>query len=97
MRRIEPRIWSIVRDKAVRGCGRVSAGKQGHVALQQMLTLDAVVEQGGIQAGAKYLHRTHPSVVTALKNLEQELGFALFDRSGYRLSLTTEGKPFHRA
>lgn len=66
-----------------------------NITLQQMLTLDAVVRAGSIQAGAKCLHKTHPSVVTALKNLEEEAGFALFDRSGYRLALTAEGKTFH--
>lgn len=64
--------------------------------LQQLLTLDAVASEGSVQAGARYLHRTHPSVITALKNLEAELGFALFNRSGYRSVLTAEGNAFHQ-
>lgn len=67
-----------------------------NITLQQMRTLDAVVSQGSIQAGAKSLNKTHPSVITALQNLEAEAGFALFDRSGYRLVLTAEGKTFHQ-
>jgi DNA-binding transcriptional LysR family regulator len=67
-----------------------------HITFQQMLSFDAVVSQGSIQAGAKHLSKTHPSVVTALKKLEDELGFALFDRSGYRSTLTEEGKIFHK-
>jgi len=67
-----------------------------NITLQQMLTLDAVVNEGSVQAGARHLHKTHPSVITALKNLEEELGFALFDRSGYRSVLTVEGKAFHQ-
>ncbi|MHB9119536.1 MAG: LysR family transcriptional regulator [Burkholderiales bacterium] len=67
-----------------------------NITLQQMLTLDAVANEGSVQAGARHLHKTHPSVITALKNLEAELGFALFDRSGYRSVLTTEGKAFHQ-
>jgi DNA-binding transcriptional LysR family regulator len=66
-----------------------------NITLQQMRTLDAVVSQGSIQGGAKHLNKTHPSVITALKKLEEELGFALFDRSGYRSVLTDEGKAFH--
>ena len=61
-----------------------------------MLTFDAVVSKGSIQAGAKHLSKTHPSVITALKKLEDELGFALFDRTGYRLVLTEAGRTFHK-
>lgn len=68
-----------------------------NITLQQMQTLDAVVSQGSIQAGAKYLNKTHPSVITVLKKLEDALGFALFDRSGYRSVLTEEGKKFHKS
>ena len=67
-----------------------------NITLQQMLTFDAVVSQGSIQAGARHLSKTHPSVITALKKLEDELGFALFDRSGYRSVLTEEGRAFHK-
>ena len=68
-----------------------------NITLQQMLALDAVVNQGSVQAGARHLHKTHPSVITALKKLEDELGFALLDRSGYRSVLTEEGKAFHKS
>lgn len=68
-----------------------------NITLQQMLTLDAVISQGSIQAGARYLNKTHPSVITVIKKLEDELGFALFDRSGYRSVLTDEGKKFHKS
>lgn len=68
-----------------------------NLTLQQMQTLDAVVREGSIQAGARFLNKTHPSVITVLKKLEDELGFALFDRSGYRSVLTEEGKIFHKS
>ena len=67
-----------------------------NITLQQMMTLDAVVSHGSIQGGARYLNKTHPSVITALKKLEEELGFSLFDRTGYRSILTEEGKAFHK-
>jgi DNA-binding transcriptional LysR family regulator len=67
-----------------------------NITLQQMQTLDAVVSHGSIQAGARHLNKTHPSVIAVLKKLEDELGFALFDRSGYRSVLTEEGKKFHQ-
>lgn len=68
-----------------------------NITLQQMLTLDAVAKQGSIQAGAKFLNKSHPSVFAVLKKLEEALGFALFDRSGYRSVLTDEGKQFHKS
>lgn len=55
-----------------------------------------MIEQGSIQSGANYLHKTHPSVIAALKKLEGELGFELFNRSGYRSILTDEGKVFYQ-
>lgn len=67
-----------------------------NITLQQMRTLDAVISQGSMQSGAKLLNKTHPSVITSLQNLEEELGFALFDRTGYRSVLTEQGKVYHK-
>lgn len=66
-----------------------------NLTLQQLMTMDAVVTQGSIQAGARLLNKTHPSVIAVLKNMESELGFALFDRAGYRTVLTDAGRTFH--
>jgi DNA-binding transcriptional LysR family regulator len=66
-----------------------------NMTLQQLRTLDAVITRGSFQAGADLLHKTHPSVITALRKLEEELGFALFDRTGYRTVLTEQGKLFY--
>jgi DNA-binding transcriptional LysR family regulator len=65
------------------------------ITLQQLLTLEAVIAHGSLQAGANALNKTHPSVITALKKLEEELGFDLFNRSGYRTVLTEKGTLFH--
>jgi DNA-binding transcriptional LysR family regulator len=68
------------------------------LSLAQLRTLDAVVAEGSLQAAAIRLGRTHPTLHTALSNLEQMVGFRLFDRTGYRLVLTREGAAFlHRA
>jgi DNA-binding transcriptional LysR family regulator len=56
---------------------------------------DAVVREGGYQAAAAVLHRSHPAVFAAVVKLEKQLGLTLFDRSGYRVSLTDEGRSFH--
>jgi DNA-binding transcriptional LysR family regulator len=65
------------------------------ITLQQLLCFDAVVTEGGFQAASEKLGRTHPTVFTAIKNLETQLGLQLFDRQGYRVSLTGAGRSMH--
>lgn len=65
------------------------------LTLSQLRTLDALVREGSLQAAAARLGRTHPTLHTALGNMENSLGFTLFDRSGYRLTLTQAGSAFH--
>ena len=55
----------------------------------------AVVETGGFQAAAQQLHRSHPAIFAAVARLENQLGFELLDRSGYRVALTAAGESFH--
>jgi DNA-binding transcriptional LysR family regulator len=62
-----------------------------NVTLDQARTLDAFARAGTLQAAAKRLHKGHPAVLYALKQLEQQTGLSLFDRSGYRTRLTPEG------
>lgn len=66
-----------------------------NITLNQLQALDAVVTQGSIQSGAQFLNKTHPSVINALKKLEGELNFLVFDRAGYRTTLTKEGRAFY--
>jgi len=66
------------------------------VTLKQLEALDAVVRGGSFQAGAQMLHRSHPGVISLLHKLETQLGFALFDRSGYRTRLTEAGEAFYQ-
>jgi DNA-binding transcriptional LysR family regulator len=61
----------------------------------QLRCFDAVVTEGSFQAAAAKLGRTHPTVFTAVKNLERQLGFDLLDRDGYRATLSDAGRAFH--
>ncbi|WP_217576763.1 LysR family transcriptional regulator [Mesorhizobium sp. GbtcB19] len=63
--------------------------------LHDLRCFDAVASRGSFQAAAVALHRTHPSVFAAVARLEEQLGLTLLDRSGYRVSLTDEGRLFH--
>jgi len=67
-----------------------------NITLHQINAFVAVIEQGSVQAAANRLHKTHPSIITSLKKLEMELGFSLFDRSGYRSVPTAHGKAFYQ-
>lgn len=63
--------------------------------LHDLQCFDAVARAGGFQAAAATLHRSHPAVFAAVAKLERQLGLALLDRSGYRVSLTAAGQSFH--
>ena len=59
--------------------------------LLQIEVFLAIVDHGGVAAAARYLKRSRTTVSTALAALEDELGVALFDRSGNQLQLTAIG------
>jgi DNA-binding transcriptional LysR family regulator len=63
--------------------------------IHQLECFDAVVREGTFQAAAEKIRRAQPSVSTAVKNLEAQLGLALLDRRGYRVALTDAGRSFH--
>ena len=62
---------------------------------EQIKILDVVVETGSISQAAKRVFKTQPAISMAIKKLEQEIGFAIFDRAGYRLELTAKGKIYY--
>jgi DNA-binding transcriptional LysR family regulator len=64
-------------------------------SLQDLRAFDAVAREGGFQAAAARLGRSHPAVFSAVARLEARLGLTLLDRSGYRVALTEAGRAFH--
>jgi len=62
------------------------------MTLDQLRAFCAVVETGGFHAAGESLFRSQSAISIAIKNLEQELGLSLFDRSGYRPALTAQGQ-----
>lgn len=56
--------------------------------LRTFATVAKLGQLGHVTNAAKVLHMTQPAVTGHLKALEQELGFALFDRSNSRITLT---------
>ncbi len=59
---------------------------------QQLLTFLAVAETGSFSAAASRLHISQPAVSKRLAQLEDRLGFDLFDRMGQRVVLTYRGE-----
>ncbi|KAA9157473.1 LysR family transcriptional regulator [Amycolatopsis acidicola] len=54
----------------------------------------AVAERGSVNAAAGVVHVTQPALSRQVRQLEHELGLALFERHGNRLTLTAAGAQF---
>ena len=59
-----------------------------------LAVLVAVADSGSVRRAAAVIGRTQPAVTQAIQRLEEAVGFALFDRSGYRVRLTDRGTAF---
>ena len=62
--------------------------------IQQLEYLERIVEAGSINEAAKRLFLTQPSLSNAVKELENEMGMQIFQRSSGGISLTAEGREF---
>ncbi|HZV72173.1 MAG TPA: LysR substrate-binding domain-containing protein [Conexibacter sp.] len=62
------------------------------MTLQQLQYVLAAIEHGSFSAAADALHLAQPSVSEQIRRLEDELGVALFVRTGRRLVLTEAGR-----
>jgi DNA-binding transcriptional LysR family regulator len=63
-----------------------------NISIEQARVFDAFARAGTLQAAATSLHKAHTAVLYALNTLEEQCGFALLDRSGYRMRLTSAGE-----
>jgi DNA-binding transcriptional LysR family regulator len=64
------------------------------VTYDQLIAFLAVATDGAFTAASSTLHKSQPAVSKLVRNLEDELGVALFDRSQYRATLTDAGRLF---
>ncbi|WP_413290114.1 LysR family transcriptional regulator [Bdellovibrio sp. HCB337] len=66
------------------------------MTLDQIQVLQSILETGSFRAASQKLNRAQSAVSYAIRSLEDELGFSIFDRSGYRPRLTKEGTGFFK-
>lgn len=62
------------------------------ITLDQLRALEALARTGTFTAAAAALGRGHTSVLYLIRTLEDALGFAVVDRSGYRTTLSAHGQ-----
>jgi DNA-binding transcriptional LysR family regulator len=65
-------------------------------SLQQLLFLEAVLEEGNFVRAADRLHTTHSTISRSLKALSNGLGVDLFDKTPYGLKLSSVGRIYGR-
>ena len=63
--------------------------------LRQLRYFAAIVEEGGFSRAAERLHVSQPPLSTQIRNLENELGVQLLERSNRGVVLTTAGAVFY--
>lgn len=57
--------------------------------------LHVVAHSRSLNEAARKLYKTQPAITQAMKRLEHQLGFTLFNRENYRVTLTEQGKKFY--
>lgn len=63
----------------------------------QVLAFIEVVQAGGYHAASRKLHISQPAISAAIKKIEQEFGFALFEKVGRQVRLSEKGQQFYES
>lgn len=64
------------------------------MTLQQLRYIIGVSEIGSLNKASEILYISQPSLTAAIKDVENEFGITIFNRSSKGISLTTEGQDF---
>lgn len=63
--------------------------------IRQLEAFAAVMSAGSVTGAARLLGRSQPAVTRLIQDLEADIGYPLFHRSGPRISPTSQGVLFH--
>jgi len=66
------------------------------MTLEQLKMLQQVAELGSLKRASEVLFKTQPAISQGIKQLEAQLDLQLFNRQGYRLSLTSNGQKIYQ-
>lgn len=64
------------------------------MTLQQLKYVIAIADSGSVNAASKRLYVSQPSLSSAVKDLEEEVGFEVFRRSNRGVIITAQGEEF---
>ena len=64
------------------------------MTIQQLNYVITISEKGSLNKAAEVLYVTQPSLTSAVRELERELGITLFNRGGKGVTLTNDGAEF---
>ena len=64
------------------------------MTIQQLNYVITISEKGSLNKAAEVLYVTQPSLTSAIRELEKELGITLFNRGGKGVTLTNDGAEF---
>ena len=64
------------------------------MTIQQLNYVITISEKGSLNKAAEVLFVTQPSLTSAVRELEKELGITLFNRGGKGVTLTNDGAEF---
>ena len=64
------------------------------MTLQQLHYIIVISETGSINKAAEKLYVSQPSLTSAIKELEREIGIVIFNRTGKGVTLTADGAEF---
>lgn len=65
-----------------------------HITIEQILCLKALVEAGSFSMASEKQGKAKSAIIYSIKRLEEQLGFSVIERSGYKSKLTAKGRDF---
>jgi DNA-binding transcriptional LysR family regulator len=65
-----------------------------HITIEQIQCLKALVDAGSFSMAAEKQGKAKSAMIYSIKRLEEQLGFSVIERSGYKSKLTVKGRDF---